>query len=131
VARYLLDSNVIIDFVRLVPSAVEVVQKLIGQEDICVCDVVLAEVIAGTFPAAEERTRMLIQPASFLETSRAAAERAGHMRFSLARRGFQLSLADSLIAATANEHAATVVTRNVRHFEPTTVPILPLPPLPR
>ena len=34
------------------------------------------------------------------------------------------SSADLLIAATALEHGLTVVTRNVRHFEPTSVPVL-------
>lgn len=37
---------------------------------------------------------------------------------------------DLLIAATALEHGLTVVTRNVRHFEPTGVPVLD-PSLPR
>ena len=32
--------------------------------------------------------------------------------------------ADLLIAATALEHGLTVVTRNVRHFEPSGVPVL-------
>ena len=32
--------------------------------------------------------------------------------------------ADLLIAATALQHGLTVVTRNVRHFEPTGVPVL-------
>ncbi len=32
--------------------------------------------------------------------------------------------ADLLVAATAIEHGLTVVTRNVRHFEPTGVPVL-------
>ena len=32
--------------------------------------------------------------------------------------------ADLLIAATALEHGLTVVTRNVRHFQPTAVPLL-------
>ena len=47
-----------------------------------------------------------------------------------ARRWGQLSVtlghdsADLLIAATALEHGLTVVTRNVRHFEPTGVPVL-------
>ena len=31
---------------------------------------------------------------------------------------------DRLIAATALEHGLTVVTRNVRHFEPTGAPVL-------
>ena len=47
-----------------------------------------------------------------------------------ARRWGQLSAilgndrADLLIAATAMEHGLTVVTRNVRHFEPTGVPVV-------
>lgn len=47
-----------------------------------------------------------------------------------ARRWGQLSAnighegADLIIAATALEHGLTVVTRNVRHFEPTGVPIV-------
>ena len=47
-----------------------------------------------------------------------------------ARRWGQLSAAlgndsaDLLIAATALEHGLTVVTRNVRHFEPTGVSVL-------
>lgn len=49
-----------------------------------------------------------------------------------ARRWGQLSAAlgnesaDLLIAATALEHGLTVATRNVRHFEPTGVPVLDL-----
>ena len=49
---------------------------------------------------------------------------------STARRWGQLSATlgrddiDLLIAATALEHGLTVVTRNVRHFEPTMVPVL-------
>ena len=49
---------------------------------------------------------------------------------STARRWGQLSASlghqsmDLLIAATALEHGLTVVTRNVRHFEPTGVPTL-------
>jgi predicted nucleic acid-binding protein len=48
----------------------------------------------------------------------------------LARRWGQLSAtlghdgADLLIAATALEHGLTVVTRNMRHFEPTGVAVL-------
>ena len=49
-----------------------------------------------------------------------------------ARRWGQLSAAlghesaDILIAATALEHGLTVATRNVRHFEPTGVPVVDL-----
>ena len=47
------------------------------------------------------------------------ARRWGRLSGALGHEG-----ADLLIAATALEHGLTVVTRNVRHFEPTGVPVL-------
>ena len=58
------------------------------------------------------------------------AERILDIDTSVARRWGRLSAAighdgaDLLIAATAEEHGLTVVTRNVRHFEPTGVAVL-------
>ena len=49
----------------------------------------------------------------------ATARRWGKLLATLGHDG-----ADLLIAATALEHGLTVVTRNVRHFEPTGVPTL-------
>ena len=49
----------------------------------------------------------------------ATARRWGQLSASLGHNG-----ADLLIAATALEHGLTVITRNVRHFEPTGVPTL-------
>ncbi len=45
------------------------------------------------------------------------ARRAGEMRAQLAARGQVRSQADMLIAATAQVHALTLVTRNVRDFD--------------
>ena len=52
-----------------------------------------------------------------LPVDAATARRWGQLSASLGHDG-----ADLLIAATALEHGLTVVTRNVRHFEPTGVP---------
>ena len=60
------------------------------------------------------------------------SERILAVDLSAARRWGRLSgvlghdSADLLIAATALEHGLTVVTRNVRHFEPAGVPVLDL-----
>ena len=48
-----------------------------------------------------------------------AARRWGSVSQAIGHRGVDL-----LIAATALEHGLTVVTRNVRHFEPAGVPVL-------
>lgn len=49
----------------------------------------------------------------------AIARRWGRLSAGLGHDG-----ADLLLAATALEHGLTVVTRNVRHFQPTGVPVL-------
>lgn len=54
-----------------------------------------------------------------LPVDTATARRWGQLSATLGHDG-----ADLLIAATALEHGLTVVTRNVRHFEPTGVPAL-------
>ena len=45
-------------------------------------------------------------------------------RWGVLSRGLGHAGSDLLIAATALEHGLTVVTRNIRHFQPTAVPVL-------
>ena len=54
-----------------------------------------------------------------LPVDAATARRWGRLSASVGNRD-----ADLLIAATALQHGLTVVTRNVRHFEPTGAPVL-------
>ena len=54
-----------------------------------------------------------------LSVDTATARRWGQLSATLGNDG-----ADLLIAATALEHGLTIVTRNVRHFAPTGVPVL-------
>ena len=53
-----------------------------------------------------------------LSVDTATARRWGQLSATLGHDG-----ADLLIAATALEHGLTVVTRNIRHFEPTGAPV--------
>jgi len=52
------------------------------------------------------------------------ARDAGRLRGEFQRRGISNSQADMLIAATANAHKLTLVTRNVGHFEGCGIPLL-------
>ena len=52
-----------------------------------------------------------------LPVTQTSAYRAGEMRAGFSRRGMVRSQADMLIAATAQIHALTLVTRNVRDFD--------------
>jgi len=65
---------------------------------------------------ARELSAVLDTFAQILPITDAIARRCAELRAAQARRGQVRSQADMLIAATAYEHGATVVTRNVRDF---------------
>jgi len=58
-----------------------------------------------------------LQCATVLSVDARIASRAGELRAQFARRGLIREQADMLIAATAQVHALTLVTRNVRDFD--------------
>lgn len=54
----------------------------------------------------------------------AAARLAGELSDRARGRGHAPGFADIIIAATARQHGLTILSRNVRHFEPLGVPVL-------
>jgi len=71
-----------------------------------------AELFAGR-STDEDIVRLLLDPFSELPVERRIAERGGRLR-----RDLGLRTPDALIAATALEHGLSILTRNVRDFEP-------------
>lgn len=67
-------------------------------------------------PKEEAATLALLKSFRFLELSAEGALRAGAWRADYRTTGVTLSLADCLVAATAVEHGATLVTDNVSHY---------------
>jgi predicted nucleic acid-binding protein len=127
-ARYVLDTDAVIDLLKDVSSTIEVVENLYRQGDtMCTCAVVIAEVYAGLHAADQLRGQRLLESMRFLSTTPSAARQAGIWRHEFARRGTQLATSDCLIAATANENRATLITGNLRDFPMPEVSIMPLP----
>lgn len=60
----------------------------------------------------------------FLPTSPAIAQQAGTWRYDFARRGLQLSTTDTLVAATAHAHGATIVTGNASDYPMSEIALL-------
>ena len=127
-ARYLLDADAVIDFLAGFPPSVIVIRQLHVEGNVlCVCNVVVAEVYAGLHANRELAAEEFLGQMTHLTTSADAAKQAGKWRLTFRRRGQTLSITDMLIAATAVEHDATVVTGNWRHFPMNEVRVLPLP----
>ena len=87
----------------------------------------VAEIFAGMRPHEAPRTDQFLDSLVWYDTSRGIARRAGRLRFDWARQGIALSLADTLLAATALEHGLTLMTHNEKHFPMPGLSLYPLP----
>lgn len=113
----LIDSDVLIDYVRGIPATITHLQQLQASGAIlCTCDVVIAEVEAGLNPVQSASARQLVDELVLLGRGAVAARMAGRWRYDYARKGVGLSTPDTLIAATAVSHAASLLTRNLSHY---------------
>ena len=127
-AVYLLDTDAIIDYLNEIPRSKQLIDSLVGRQEIlAVCDIILTEVYAGVAPIDEDETDRILGPWLYLQTSREAAKQAGRWRYAFARQGLQLKTYDTLVAATAVENDAIVVTANLRDYPMPGVSLLPLP----
>ena len=115
-ADYLLDSNVLILHLREDPEVVALLTRWATQHELYISVVTRTEILAGMRPREERQTINLVNSLTNLTVDRFIADRAGRLIYDYTRRGFQVSFADALIAATALEHDLTLVTTNVQHF---------------
>jgi predicted nucleic acid-binding protein len=122
---YLIDTNIVSELARRAPNE-NVVAFVAAQRKLLVSSILFHELAYGLEIAAlEERVRLT----AFLSAMRErfgttavpvdvpVAETAGRLRAFARGRGRTMSVADSLIAASAMGRGATLVTRNTRDFE--------------
>ena len=112
--RLLLDTDVLIEYLRGREEAIEYLEELTS--DLYLSVISVAELFAGVKSDEEERSlQQFFLAFVVLPVTERVARRGG-----LYRRDFRPShgsgLADALIAATAEENGASLVTFNRRHF---------------
>ena len=116
-ARHLLDTTVLIDYLQGERKTVELVAGLANQgHELGICCVNVAEVYSGLGKEDRGKAYKLINSLGFYEISREIAIEAGSYRFQFARKGITLTVSDTLIAATAIAYGATLVTANVSDY---------------
>lgn len=127
-ARYLLDTTVLIDHLRGQPKTVELMTTLarLGH-DLGVCCINIAELYSGLDGEEQGQADKLINSLIYYEISRDVAKLAGGYRFRFARKGIALTTSDTLVAAAAVSNGATLVTANVKDYPMEEVELLRQP----
>jgi predicted nucleic acid-binding protein len=125
---FLPDTNVLVDALNDKRGCRKLLRDLVFQGNrFACCAVTVAEIYAGMRPHEAARTDQFLASLVWCDTSRGIARHAGRLRFDWARQGGTLSLADTLLAATALEHSLTPMTRNQKHFPMKELSLFPLP----
>ena len=117
----LVDTTVWIDFFsgRSLPHVKEVEDLLINREDLCICGIVLTEVLQGIRKDSEfERTRDLFNNLIFLPMNYSIFLRSAEIYRSLRKRGITIRKpVDCMIASVALENEIYLID-NDKDFDP-------------
>jgi tRNA(fMet)-specific endonuclease VapC len=114
---YLLDTSRIIDALNGRRDCRAYLSNLLSEgHTLACCTINVIEVYAGMRPKEREGTDYFLHNLEYYDVTWKIAARAGALRYSWARKGHTLSLADVTIAAVAIEHGLILLTDNPRHF---------------
>ena len=110
----LVDTDILINFLRGREKARTFLSSLIN-ESIIYCSVVTAaEIFAGMKEHEREKTTDLLDSLNIIDVTREIAEKAGSYKSSI--KSHELELDDCFIAATAFARNAVIATGNGKHY---------------
>lgn len=116
-SKVVVDTSVLIDHLRGDARAKEALEEIIAAGDeLWASTVVRTEVLAGMRPDEEQATLALLAALRWQDVSTEIADRAGELARRYLKSHPGLDTVDYLIAATAQELSASVLTQNVNHF---------------
>jgi len=116
-AAFLLDSTVLIDYLRGHSEVVAKLNALVSERQrLGVCAINVAEVYAGMRDPERDVTGAWLSSLAWFPISYQAASEAGERQGRLRGSGRTVDLADIMIGYVALAHDATLLTDNVRDF---------------
>ena len=124
----LLDTTVMIDVVRFRNQRNEFLAELVRSgHRLCTSTLNIAELYAGIRPGETARIEALLSGLEYYDLTASIARLAGQMRNAWAQKGRTLSLADTIVAATAIDRRCALLTDNRKDFPMREVHLYPLP----
>lgn len=116
-SKYLLDSDVMIAYLRDVKETFDFIDSLFNNgEMLGCCSVSVTEVYAGMKEKERISTEKLIKNLQFFLVDLEIAKMAGDIMRDYRSQGITLGLTDTTIAATAIYYDLILVTYNKKHF---------------
>ena len=123
--KYLLDTNVLIDFMDGVPEVVDHVLH-VGTKQCCISVISLHELYYGAYLAKDRKEEyfekelkkisILLDYFTVLPL-KTNGDLYGHIKYELKKKGMPVDEFDMVIASHAVSEGLTVVTDNVKHFD--------------
>jgi predicted nucleic acid-binding protein len=113
---YLLDTDVLIWILRGRNEIVDKISKLKEKTPVCISVISIAEIYQNIFSSELTTTEEFLNLHNIFEIDAKIAKIAGLYFQQYSKQLKNLSLADCLIAATANSHDLILVTLNTKHF---------------
>ena len=115
-AKYLLDSDVIIEWLRNTESVVAWIETRDAAGDYLACTPIsIAEIYAGMREREQFVVADLLRVLHCVDVTERVGHKAGHYRRTFGR-SHGVEIADALIAAAAHIHGLTLCSRNLRHY---------------
>ncbi len=114
--KYLLDSDVIIEWLRRDETIVAWLEEHDAAGDFLACTPVsIAEIYAGLRPSEEFIIGDILSVLHCVEIDERIGRKAGHYRHTFGP-SHGVEIADALIGATAHVNGLTLCSRNLRHY---------------
>lgn len=117
---YLLDTNILIDYLRGKEAAVKLVQELGEDARLGYAAITATEIYHGMREKEQEATDELLDGLVCIPFDQETAKLAGFIMKKYRKKGCTLELGDAMIAATTLLQDVVLVTLNKKHFTPIT-----------
>ncbi|MDD5189476.1 MAG: type II toxin-antitoxin system VapC family toxin [Dehalococcoidales bacterium] len=112
----LIDTDVLIDFLRNRPYAVALLNKYAINGLLAVSTLTHLEIYQGMRPNEETDTTEFLDGLTTIEVTTSIARIAGKTLKTLRARGTTIGVVDAVIAATAQELDVPLLTNNIAHY---------------
>lgn len=114
---YLLDSTVVIDFLRGKKETITLIKKLFSEgSSLSCCPINIIEVYTGMREKERQSTEEFLNSLEYYDLTKEIAKQAGEYRRSYRKKGITLSLPDVVIAAIAIANNLLLLTDNREHY---------------